>query len=344
MFLFEAWTFMREAVQVAPWTWSFRAVMYTLLALPGFAFCPSLMPPLLGAVFWAMTAILNGVSIFAEKPGEALGSRPTSRLCASRPDLTRHSRFPPSYRRQEVDVEVVRYHHRAEEGDRGGRRLSPPSARSSHRSRGSFASSLREEHSGAARLSDLVHAAQHHPVGRGLRPPRRLAQGAAAARRGVLSARGSHSARRWTLPRAPAWHRRSAPSPVGRRPRVPVRQGVRPAAQPQLRRGILPVWRSGVRWLHDVSSVKGSPLAFVPSSCRSTRTLCSTKRAPSTSSSSVSSVTPPPTTSTTPPPRLQRRPRRRDLPRVAHRHGVGTGSPGRRRRRPGTPAPAYGRV
>ena len=27
---------------------------------------------------------------------------------------------------------------------------------------------------------------------------------------------------------------------------------------------ILPVWRSGVRWLHDVSSVKGSPLAFVP--------------------------------------------------------------------------------
>ena len=238
MFLFEAWTFMREAVQVAPWTWSFRAVMYTLLALPGFAFCPSLMPPLLGAVFWAMTAILNGVSIFAEKPGEALGSRPTSRLCASRPDLTRHSRFPPSYRRQEVDVEVVRYHHRAEEGDRGGRRR-PAHLRLARRIAPAEAlrRNLREEHSGAARLSDLVHAAQHHPVGRGLRPPRRLAQGAAAARRGVRSLPGGPILPVDGLSRE---HRRgtaeSAPSPVGRRPRVPVRQGVRPAAQPQLRR------------------------------------------------------------------------------------------------------------
>ena len=235
---------------------------------------------------------------------------------------------------------MVRHHHRAEEGGRGGRRR-PAHLRLARRLAPSEAlrRDLREEHAGASRLPDLVHAAQHHPLGRGLRPPQRLAQGKAFARRGVRPLPG-----RAVLPINGLAREHGdgaaepAASPVGRRPRVPVRQGVRPAAQPQLRRDdpagvavgrpLAPrrVQRqglaSGVRPVHPAARQEHR----LPQSVRQIlhlrlrlrprlRPLLQLRRRPV----------------------LQRRARRRDLPRVAHRHGMGTGGAGRRRLGPRHP-------
>ena len=70
MFAFECHTFMREQVLVMPWLWTARAVGYGLLALPGFyaAVDSNLMPPLLASFFCVYAAALNAVATQAKKP------------------------------------------------------------------------------------------------------------------------------------------------------------------------------------------------------------------------------------------------------------------------------------
>ena len=70
MFAFEFSTFSRETAYVMPWLWTARTALYTGLALPGFftAVNSQLMPPLLGSIFCVFAAGLNAVSMMAELP------------------------------------------------------------------------------------------------------------------------------------------------------------------------------------------------------------------------------------------------------------------------------------
>ena len=70
MFAFESYTFMRQTVYVMPWLWKLRTGLYACLALPGFftAYDSQLMPPLIGSIFCLFSALLNAVSTLAELP------------------------------------------------------------------------------------------------------------------------------------------------------------------------------------------------------------------------------------------------------------------------------------
>ena len=74
MAAFERWTWMQplEQVRVDPWTFNLRIVAYALLSLPGFfvAFGDDhpLMPPFIGSICFAATALLFGLSRGAEPP------------------------------------------------------------------------------------------------------------------------------------------------------------------------------------------------------------------------------------------------------------------------------------
>ena len=70
MFAFEFSTFSRDNAYVMPWLWTARTALYTGLALPGFftAVNSQLMPPLLGSIFCVFAAGLNAVSMMAELP------------------------------------------------------------------------------------------------------------------------------------------------------------------------------------------------------------------------------------------------------------------------------------
>ena len=70
MFAFEYWTFARPTVQVAPWLWKFRAAAYFILALPGFLSSSRLMPPILPSIFYTLTSIVNVGSLFSQLPTE----------------------------------------------------------------------------------------------------------------------------------------------------------------------------------------------------------------------------------------------------------------------------------
>ena len=70
MFFLESYTFMREQVLVMPWLWKARAIGYGVLSLPGFfaATDSNLMPPLLGSFFCLYACVLNAVSTQAKLP------------------------------------------------------------------------------------------------------------------------------------------------------------------------------------------------------------------------------------------------------------------------------------
>ena len=72
MFAFECNTFMREQVLVMPWLWQVRVVLYLGLSAPGFytASETNLMPPLICSTFYLFTGLLNLAACLSMLPKE----------------------------------------------------------------------------------------------------------------------------------------------------------------------------------------------------------------------------------------------------------------------------------